>query len=332
MASVGKPYCISFQNIQAALSTVRPFVKKTPIMTCSHLNQLSNRNLFFKCENLQKTGSFKFRGACNAVSKVVSTNQKSPDRELSVVTHSSGNHAQAVSLAAQVQGVTAHIVMPSNSPAVKKEAVRSYGGLIVECEPTEQSRVATADQVAERTGATMVHPNQSPDVMAGQGTMVFEILEQVERVDAIVVPVGGGGMLSGVSVAAKKLCPHAKIYAAEPKNADDCAVSMARGELTPLPAPPVTVCDALKTSIGPHTWPIIRDHVDDVITVTEEEIKAAMRLVWERMKLVIEPSSAVGVAAVMTDRFQRLPADGHQNIVVILCGGNVDLEHLPWMR
>ncbi|KAI8518365.1 hypothetical protein Bbelb_043820 [Branchiostoma belcheri] len=320
----GKSYCISFQNIQAALSTVRPFIHRTPVMTCSHLNQLSNKNLYFKCENLQKTGSFKFRGACNAVSKVVASNQNSTDRELSVVTHSSGNHAQAVSLAAQLQGVTAHIIMPSNSPAVKKEAVRSYGGQIVECEPTEQSRVDTADQVAEKTGATMVHPNQSPDVMAGQGTMVFEILEQVERVDAIVVPVGGGGMLSGVAVAAKELCPHAKIYAAEPKNADDCAVSMSRGELTPLPAPPVTVCDALKTSIGPHTWPIIRDHVDDVIT-------AAMRLVWERMKLVIEPSSAVGVAAVMTDRFRSLPADEHQNVVVILCGGNVDLEHLPWM-
>eukprot|EP01119_Soliformovum_irregulare_P023449 TRINITY_DN817_c0_g1_i1.p1 TRINITY_DN817_c0_g1~~TRINITY_DN817_c0_g1_i1.p1 ORF type:complete len:325 (-),score=79.02 TRINITY_DN817_c0_g1_i1:33-890(-) len=285
------------------------------------MDERSGKQLFFKCEIFQKVGAFKFRGACNAVFQLTEE-----DAKKGVVTHSSGNHAQALALAAKMRGIPAHIVMPSNAPQVKKNATKGYGAEIVECEPNLASRETTSQKVIDQTGATMIHPFNNAWIIAGQGTMALELLEEVPDLDAIIAPIGGGGMISGVAIAAKGIKPSIRIIAAEPKGADDAHRSKSGGVLITTHVPN-TVADGLLTTMGTLTWPIVRDLVDEVITVEEDEIKAAMRLVFERMKLVIEPSAGVGVAVALSAAFKN--AD-YKKVGIVLCGGNIDLDKWTW--
>ena len=315
-------YAADLQDVRAAAQRIAGRAHRTPVATCATIDRLVGRRVFFKCEHLQKVGAFKFRGACNAVMKL--------PEELAtqgVVTHSSGNHAQAVALAARMRGIEAHIVMPSNALAVKRRAVEGYGGHVVECEPTLEARETTAAAVIAETGATFVHPYDHPDIIAGQGTISLELIEQVPGLDAIVAPIGGGGLISGICVAAKGLNPAIRVFAAEPLGADDAARSMAAGKLIPQTGPD-TIADGLLTSLGDLTWPIVRDQVERVITVSEEEIVAAMRLAWERAKLLIEPSAAAAVAAVLSEAFKEIAEI--DRVAVVLSGGNTDLDNLPW--
>ncbi|XP_069730196.1 serine racemase [Phaenicophaeus curvirostris] len=321
----------TLREVREAERRLRGRLHRTPVLGSRRLDSLAGRRLLFKCELFQRTGSFKIRGALNAVRSLVEASERAgAGLPRAVVTHSSGNHGQALACAAQEEGIPAYIVVPRTAPRCKQDAIRTYGATLVPCEPSDQSRAETAARVVQETGGVMVHPNQDPAVIAGQGTIALEVLEQAPEVNAVVVPVGGGGMIAGIAVAIKALRPDVKVFAAEPRNADDCYQSKVRGELTPNPHPPDTIADAVKTSIGPNTWPIIRDLVDDVLTVSEEEIKRATQLVWERMKLLIEPTAGVGVAAVLSERFQDVPRDV-ENVCIVLCGGNVDLSSLTWL-
>ena len=315
-------YAADLSAVRAVAARTAEYVHRTPVITCATLDRLAGCRLFFKCENLQKVGAFKFRGACNAVMHL-------PDAVAArgVVTHSSGNHAQALALAARLRGLTAHIVMPRDASPVKRRAVEDYGGRVVPCAPTLADRETTAAAVVADTGATMIPPYDHPDIIAGQGTVALELLEQVPALDVLVAPVGGGGLISGICVAAKGLAPSIRVVAAEPSGADDAARSKAAGRLLPQLAPN-TIADGLRTSLGELTWPIIRDHVDRVITVSDAETVRALRLFWERAKLIIEPSAAVAVAAVLSDTFNRGVAA--RRVGVVLSGGNVDLDSLPW--
>lgn len=317
-------YAADLDAIRAAAARIARWAHRTPVATCATLDRLAGRSLFFKCEHLQKVGAFKVRGAANAVLTL-------PEEiaRRGVVTHSSGNHAQALALAARLRGIPAHIVMPANAAAVKKRAVRDYGGQVVECEPNLAARESTAAALLAQTGGTLIPPYNHPDVIAGQGTVALELLEQVPDLDAIVAPVGGGGLVSGVSLAARGLRPGLRLLAAEPAGADDAARSLAAGRLIPQTAPR-TLADGLLTSLGDLTWPILRDHVERVLTVSEEEIVQAMRLAWERAKLLIEPSAAVAVAAALALEAKLPPTPAPRRVGVILSGGNVDLDHLPW--
>jgi threonine dehydratase/serine racemase len=316
-------YAIQLTDVQAAATRISPWAHRTPVMTCSALDQRAGRRLFFKCEQWQKSGSFKFRGASNAVLRL------SPaDAERGVVTHSSGNHAQALALAARLRGIPAHIVMPTTASPVKRRAVEEYGGRVIQCAPNLAARETTAARVQQDTRATLIPPYDHPDVMAGQGTCALELLEQVADLDAIIAPVGGGGLISGVSIAARAIRPTIRLFAAEPLGADDAARSRAAGTRI-LQAGPKTIADGLLTSLGEFTWPVIRDVVEDVITVREDEILTAMRLAWERAKLLIEPSSAVALAVALTPGFRALA--GIERVGIVLSGGNVDLDHLPWI-
>ncbi|XP_075296297.1 serine racemase isoform X1 [Opisthocomus hoazin] len=355
-------------EVRVAEERLRGRLHRTPLLSSGALDRLAGRRLLFKCELFQKTGSFKSRGALNAVRSLVEESERAgAGRPRAVVTHSSGNHGQALTWAAQAEGIPAYIVVPRTAPHCKQAAIRTYGATLVPCEPSDKSRAETAARVVQETGGVMVHPNQELAVIAGQGTIALEVLEEVREthspaqgsaprrqechkkgvrsarsthsrflstqapeVNAVVVPVGGGGMIAGIAVAIKALRPDVKVFGAEPCNADDCYQSKVRGELTPNLHPPDTIADAVKTSIGPNTWPIIRDWVDDVLTVSEEEIKQATRLVWERMKLLIEPTAGVGVAAVLSEQFQAVPRDV-ENVCIVLCGGNVDLSSLTWL-
>jgi threonine dehydratase/serine racemase len=313
-----------FEAVQGAARRLAGIVHRTPVVTCSTLDQIAGRRLFFKCEHLQKTGAFKFRGATNAVLRLTDEVARR-----GVVTHSSGNHAGALALAARMRNVTAHIVMPRNGSAVKKRAALGYGARIVECEPTQRAREAAAAAVVSGTGATLIPPYDHADVIAGQGTAALELLESEPALDAIVAPVGGGGLVSGTSIAARGASPRVKVFAAEPRGADDAARSKALGRRV-TEQTPNTIADGLRTCLGEITWPIVRDHVERVVAVTDEEIVAAMRLLWERAKLLVEPSSAVALAAVLTDEFRKLP--GFSQVGIVLSGGNVDLDHLPWVE
>ncbi len=317
-----KPYAVDLSDIQEAARRIAGLAHRTPVATCTTLDRMAGRALFFKCEHLQKTGAFKFRGACNAVLRLT------PETAAhGVVTHSSGNHAQALALAAKLRGIAAHIVMPNNASPVKRRAVEEYGGRVIECAATLAARETTAAAVRAETGATMIPPYNHADVIAGQGTAALELLEQIPQLDALLTPVGGGGLLAGATLAAKGIAPDVRIFAAEPAGADDAARSKAAGSLLPQTGPR-TIADGLLTSLGELTWPVLRDRVERVITVTEDEIVAAMRLAWQRGKLLIEPSAAVAVAAVLSDEFRAL--DGLQRVGVILSGGNVNLDALPW--
>jgi threonine dehydratase len=315
-------YAVDLSVIRAAATRLNGIAHCTPVATCATLDRFAGRRLFFKCEHLQRVGAFKFRGAWNALAQLTDA-----VAARGVVTHSSGNHAQAVALAAKLRGSTAHIVMPSTASAVKRRAVEGYGGRVTTCAPTLAARESAAAALLAETGGTLLPPYDHPDIIAGQGTAALELLEQVPDLDAIVVPVGGGGLLSGTCIAAKALQPAIRLYAAEPAGADDAARSMAAGTLIPQTAPH-SIADGLLTSLGALTWPIIRDHVERVVTVGEPEIVTAMRLAWERAKLLIEPSAAVALAAVLSEGFKRL--DGMRRVGVVLSGGNIDLDCLPW--
>ncbi|MCH7719796.1 MAG: pyridoxal-phosphate dependent enzyme [Planctomycetes bacterium] len=315
-------YAANLDAVREASERIAPHAHRTPVLTCATLDALAGRQLFFKCENFQKVGAFKFRGACNAVLRL-----SDETAAHGVVTHSSGNHAQALALAATLRNVQAHIVMPTSAMPVKRRAAEGYGATVYPCEPTLAAREEMAARVIEQTGAVLIPPYDHPDIIAGQGTVGLELMDQIPDLDAIIAPVGGGGLLSGVCIAAKALKPAIRIFAAEPAGADDAARSMAAGRLIPQ-TNPNTIADGLLTSLGEHTWPIIRDHVERVITVPDDKIIEAMRLVWERMKIIIEPSAAVAVAAVLGNGFQSL--DNISRVGVVLSGGNVDLNQLPW--
>ena len=316
-------YAATLADIRAAQVRIAPHVHRTPVLTCAALDTLAGRSLFLKCENLQKGGAFKARGACNTVF------QLSEDvAERGVVTHSSGNFAQALAIAARLRGIPATVVMPRDSLPVKIRAVQDYGARVVLCEPTQRAREETAGEIAAETGATLIPSYDHPHIIAGQGTTALELLEQAPDLDAVVAPVGGGGLLSGIALAVSGVAPHIRVFGAEPTGADDAARSLAAGRLMPLDHPD-TIADGLRTSLGHHTWPLIRDHVTDIITVPDEDTIAAMRLVYERAKLVVEPSAAIAVAAVLSDRFKAM-AD-IERVGVVLSGGNADLDRLPWV-
>jgi threonine dehydratase/serine racemase len=315
-------YAVTLDAIQAAARRLAGLAHRTPVLTCATLDRLADRSLFFKCEQFQKVGAFKFRGACNAVLQL-----SDETAARGVVTHSSGNHAQALALAARMRGIPAHIVMPSTALPVKRRAVEGYGARVIECLPTLAARESTAAAVLAETGGTLIHPYDHPDVIAGQGTAGLELLEQVPDLDAVIAPVGGGGLLSGVCLAVKGTAPAVRVFAAEPAGADDAARSKAAGRLIPQTGPR-TIADGLLTSLGELTWPVIRDHVERVVTVGEEEIVAAMRLAWERAKMLIEPSAAVPLAAMLAAEFREL--EGVKRVGIILSGGNANLDRLPW--
>jgi threonine dehydratase len=314
------PAALTIQSIRQAHARIRAMIHRTPVMTSEVLDELAGSRLYFKCENLQKVGAFKARGATNAV---FSLSEEEAAR--GVVTHSSGNHAAALARAAKLRGIAAHIVMPNNAPQAKQAAVRRYGGEIHFCEPTLAARESTARQVMERTGAALIHPYDDLRVMAGQGTTAIELLEDVPDLDVILCPVGGGGQLSGIAVAAKDLKPAIRVIGVEPAGADDAARSLIAGHIIPM-LDPHTIADGLRSSLGERPFAEITRLVDDIVTVREESIVQAMRQIWEVMKLIVEPSGAVAYAAIVEG---RLPARGAR-VGIVLSGGNLDLDRLPW--
>lgn len=322
MACMPRP---EIADVQAALARIEPFVHRTPVARCGAIDAWANREVHLKCENLQKVGAFKARGAMNAV---LLLDDDAAAR--GVVTHSSGNHAQALAWAARERGIAAHIVMPTNAPAVKRRAVEEYGGVVHDCEPNLESRLARCAEIAAETGGTVIPPYDDDRVIAGQGTLAIELLMQAPELDAVVVPVGGGGMISGVATVVKALRPEILVLGAEPRLADDAARSLERGRIEPHRGDPTaTIADGLRTTLGERTFPIIRDLVDGIVLVEEAEIRAALRLVLERSKLVVEPSAAVGVAALGTDAFRSRTSGTPGRVGVVLCGGNLDLSATP---
>lgn len=307
-------------DVLEAAARIRPYAHRTPVFTCATLDRLTGARLFFKCENLQKVGAFKFRGACNAVMSLPPAAAAA-----GVATHSSGNHAAALALAARLRGLPAYIVMPDNAPRVKREAVAGYGGIIRLCAPTLAAREETLAEVVRETGAVFIHPYNDPRVIAGQGTAALELLAEVPDLEVIVAPVGGGGLLSGTALAAEAAAPGARIVGAEPAGADDACRSLREGRIVPS-VEPRTMADGLLTSLGELTFAIIRRRVELIATVSEPGIAAAMRLIWERMKLVVEPSSAVTLAALLEEGL----AAADRRVGIILSGGNVELGKLPW--
>ena len=307
-------------DIRQAAERIRPYAHRTPVLTNESLNQQVGAQVFLKCENFQKVGAFKFRGACNAVYSL--TNEEAAR---GVSTHSSGNHAQALAFAAKLRGIRAYIVMPNNAPSVKKNAVAGYGGQITFCEPTLDARESTLDRISLDTGASVIHPYNDERVIAGQGTAALELLEDIPDLDVIIAPVGGGGLLSGTAIAATELKKGIRVIAGEPEMADDAFRSMKADRIIPS-SNPRTIADGLLTSLGTLTFPIIQKRVEQIVTVSEMGIIESMKYIWERAKIIIEPSSAVAIG-VLWER--RIDLTGLK-VGVILSGGNVDLEKLPW--
>jgi threonine dehydratase len=304
-----------YEDILAARERIRSFAHRTPVITCATLDRLAGAQLFFKCDNFQKGGAFKYRGATNAVRLL-----RGDEARRGVATHSSGNHAQALALAARARGIPAFIVMPSNAPAAKRAAVDEYGGKITFCEPTLEARERTLEEVRERTGAISIHPYDDARVIAGQGTAALELIEEVPGLDAIVAPVGGGGLLSGTAIAARGAGSGVRVFGAEPELADDAFRSLREGRRLP-PCPPRTVADGLRTALGELTFAILRGHGIEIALASDEEILAAMRLLWQRAKLVVEPSGAVPLAVLLRKR----PDLAGRRVGIILSGGNVDI-------
>ncbi|MDX8341334.1 pyridoxal-phosphate dependent enzyme [Draconibacterium sp. IB214405] len=309
-----------YTDIVKAHEIVQKYAHRTPVLTSESINNIVGAELFFKCENLQKVGAFKFRGACNAVFSL-----SEEDAAKGVATHSSGNHAAALALAARMRGIDAHIVMPENSPEIKKKAVAGYGAKITFCKPTLQARESTLAKVVEETGATEIHPYNNFNVIAGQGTAAKELIEDKGEFDVIMAPVGGGGLLSGTAISTKHLLPACKVIAAEPAGADDAYRSFRSKKFVPSENPK-TIADGLLTSLGERNFAIILDKVDDIVTVSEESIVEAMRMIWERMKIITEPSSAVPLAAILE---KKVDVQG-KKVGIILSGGNLDLGKLPF--
>ena len=311
---------LNLETVRAAHQRIRSYIHRTPVLTNSWLNDACRASLFFKCENFQKIGAFKARGATNAVFAL--------DDEIArrgVATHSSGNHGAAVARAAKLRGVPSHIVMPSNSAKVKIRSVQGYGADVVFCEPTEESRELKCAEVINKTGATLIHSFENEHVIAGQGTAAMEFLEDVPELDVIMCPVGGGGLLSGTAIAAKSMRPQITVVAVEPENADDAAQSFHAGRRL-VTEKNFTIADGLRTNIGEPNFAIIQQYVDDIVTVSEEAIVFAMRTIWETMKIVIEPSAAVPYAAIQGSKIDL----GSKRVGIILTGGNIDLDALPW--
>ncbi|WP_036382315.1 threonine/serine dehydratase [Muricauda sp. MAR_2010_75] len=299
---------------------IKPFIHHTPVLTSRLIDEMVGAPLFFKCENFQRMGAFKMRGAANAIMQL-SEKQK----QNGVVTHSSGNFAQALSLAAHSLGVKAYIVMPHSAPQVKKNAVRGYGGQIIECEPTLEARELASKQIEEKYGATFIHPSNDTTVILGQGTACKELLESHPNLDYVVAPVGGGGLIAGTALAAHYFGNQCKTIGGEPFEADDAYRSLQSGQIE-RNSTANTIADGLKTQLGDRNFPIIQKHVEEIIRVTEKEIVSAMRLIWERLKIVCEPSSAVALAAVLKtkEKFTQ------KKVGILISGGNVDLDHLPF--
>ncbi len=312
----------TFQDVLAAHDRIAPYIHRTPVLTSSYLNDLTGAELFFKCENFQKAGAFKARGASNAVFGL-----SDEQAAKGVATHSSGNHGLSLSYAAGRRGIPCTVVMPRTAPQAKKDAVKGYGGRIVECDPSTSSREAVFAEVLAETGAEFVHPYNDPRVIAGQATCSRELGEQVEGLNAVIAPIGGGGMISGTCLTLSTVAPHVKVYAAEPKQADDAARSFRAGHIIADDAPE-TVADGLKVPLKELTWHFVQKHVTDILTAEEGEIVDAMKTIWKRMKIVMEPSSAVPLATILKnpDTFRG------KRVGVIITGGNVDLDKLPWMK
>jgi len=311
---------LDLDRIRSAHERIRPYIHRTPVITSARLAEASGASLFFKCENFQKIGAFKARGATNAV---FALDEVAARR--GVATHSSGNHGAAVARAAKLRKIPAHIVMPSNSAKVKIRAVESYGAQVVFCEPTEEAREVTCAEVIKKTGATLIHSFENENVIAGQGTAAMELLEDISDLDMIMCPVGGGGLLSGTAIAAKAIRPQIKVIAVEPANADDAAQSFRAGRHL-VTKKKFTIADGLRTNIGEPNFAVVLRYVDGIVTVSEEAIVSAMRTMWETMKIVIEPSAAVPYAAIL----ERSIDVGGKRVGIILTGGNVDLDALPW--
>ena len=310
----------TYDDVLEAHERIGPYIHRTPVMTSSFLNGLAGSELFFKCENFQKAGAFKARGASNAVFGLAEEKSKK-----GVATHSSGNHALSLSYAAGRRGIPCHVVMPRTAPQAKKDAVIGYGGKIIECEPSTTNREETFAKVQAETGAEFVHPYNDPRVIVGQATCSRELVEDVDNLDAVVAPIGGGGMISGSCLTLSNIAPRTKIYAAEPKNADDAYRSFKAGYIIADDAPQ-TVADGLKVPLKELTWRFVSKHVTDILLATEEEIVDAMKLIWKRMKIIVEPSSSVPLATILKnpDTFRG------KRVGVIVTGGNVDLDKLPW--
>ncbi len=322
MNLVDDMYIPTFDDVIIAHERIQPYIHKTPVLTSSYLNELTGATLFFKCENFQKAGAFKARGASNAVFGLdENTSSKG------VATHSSGNHALSLSYAAGQRGIPVTVVMPRTAPEAKKAAVRGYGGTVIECEPSMSSRESVFAEVVADTGADFVHPYNDPRVIAGQATCSRELLEEVGALDAVVAPIGGGGMISGTCLTLSNTAPTIKIYAAEPKNADDAYRSFKAGHIIADDAPQ-TVADGLKVPLKDLTWHFVSNHVEDILLAEEQEIIDAMYLIWQRMKIVVEPSSAVPLATILKNK----EVFAGRRVGVIITGGNVDLDRLPWLN
>jgi len=314
-------YIPTFDDVLTAHSRIKPYIHKTPVLTSKFMNELTGAELYFKCENFQKAGVFKARGASNAVFGL------GDDKvEKGVATHSSGNHALSLSYAAGRRGISCTVVMPRTAPDAKKAAVRDYGGKVVECEPSTSSRETVFAEVVAETGADFVHPYNDHRVIEGQATCSLELHEEIGALDAVIAPIGGGGMVSGTCLTMSNISPNTKIYAAEPKNADDAYRSFKAGHIIADDAPQ-TIADGLKVPLKDLTWHFVSNHVEDILLATEQEIIDAMYLTWQRMKIVMEPSSAVPLATIIKNR--ELFAG--KRVGVIITGGNVDLKKLPWM-
>ena len=315
-------YIPTFDDVKLAHQRIRPHIHQTPVLTSSYFDTVTGAELFFKCENFQKAGAFKVRGASNAVFGLSDDKAK-----YGVASHSSGNHALSLSYAAGRRGIKATVVMPRTAPEAKKAAVRGYGGTVLECEPSTAAREAMLKDVVDETGADFVHPYNDHRVIAGQATCSLELNEQAGPLDVVVAPIGGGGMISGTCLTMSAISPQTKVFAAEPANADDVYRSLREGRIVEDDAPQ-TIADGLKVSMRPRTWHFVSNYVADVLLVTEEQIARAMYLTWQRMKIVIEPSSAVALAAIIGNR----DLFAGKKVGVILTGGNVDLVKLPWMQ
>lgn len=300
--------------VRDAMQRIRPYVHQTPVLTCEAINRMTGARLFFKCENFQKAGAFKSRGACNAVFKL-----GEDQRSAGVLTHSSGNHAAALARAAGLRNIPVHIVMPRTAPALKIAAVKEYGAQITFCEATQKDREETTERIRRETGAALIHPYDDYRIIAGQGTAALELIEQVSDLDAVIAPVGGGGLLSGTLITVKALLPQCRVFAAEPAAVDDAYHSWKEGKIFP-PTNKPTMADGLRTGVGSLTFPIISQYVHEIVRTSEEEIAAALRILFERMKIVVEPSSAVALAPLLAG---RLKLDGNR-VGIILSGGNVD--------
>lgn len=313
---------LTIADVRAAHDRIRPHIRRTPVLNSDYLNEMTGAQLFFKCENLQEAGAFKVRGACNAV---FGLNEDAARR--GVATHSSGNHALSLSYAAGRRGIPCNVVMPRTAPQAKKDAVRRYGGIVTECEPSTSSREAVFAEVQKTSGGEFVHPYNDPRVITGQGTCSLELLEQADGLDAVVAPIGGGGMISGTCLTLSNLAPEVAIYAAEPEQADDAYRSFKAGHIISDDAPE-TVADGLKVPLKENTWHFVSNFVTDIQTTSEEEIVAAMKLTWKYLRVVMEPSSAVPLATIL----KNPDVYRGKRVGVIITGGNVDLDSLPWTK